>query len=473
VRVSIVGSGYVGLVSGACFAELGHRVVCVDRDAVRIEALRAGQPPMYEPGLDVLIRANAGLGRLSFETSLEAAATADVVVVAVGTPAGPDGRPDLSQVFAVARSLARVAEGRLVLAIKSTVPVGTGDVIEREILSLAPQLALSVVSNPEFLREGQAISDFMQPDRIVIGAEDEVGFETMRRLYAPLTNCGAPLLAAPRRTSELIKYASNAFLAAKLSFINEMADLCEAVGADISLVSAGMGFDQRVGRAFLQAGPGYGGSCFQKDCQGLLATGADHAVELTVVGAAHAANDRRKAAMSRRVIHALGGAVQGRTVSVLGLSFKAGTDDIREAPALRIIHDLIGAGAVVRAYDPQATAQARGALPGVKLCPSAIKCCEGSDCIVVATEWKEFSKLSPAKLANIVSNRLVVDLRNILDHDALVQSGFVVHGIGRRAQYPRANPDHDPIGMRARRHDRRPALPGEAAHPQPSAAYAT
>jgi UDPglucose 6-dehydrogenase len=473
VKVSVIGSGYVGLVSGACFAELGHNVVCVDRDAGRIEALRAGRPPIYEPGLEVLVRANAGLGRLSFETSLEAAAAADVVLVAVGTPAGPDGRPDLSQVFAVARSLARVAVGRLVLAIKSTVPVGTGDAVEREIQSLAPQLALSVVSNPEFLREGQAIGDFMQPDRIVVGSEDEAGRDAMRRLYAPLTNCGAPLLAAPRRTSELIKYASNAFLAAKLSFINEMADLCEAVGADISLVSAGMGFDQRVGRAFLQAGPGYGGSCFPKDCQGLLATGSDHAVELTVVGAAHAANDRRKAAMSRRVIHALGGAARGKTVSVLGISFKAGTDDIREAPALRIIQDLVAAGAVVRAYDPQAAAQARKALPGVKLCGSAIKCCEGSDCIVVATEWKEFSRLPPATLANIVSNRLVVDLRNILDHDALVQSGFVVHGIGRRAQYPRANSERGPIAVEVRRRARKAPALREAARALPSGAYAT
>jgi len=473
VKVSIVGSGYVGLVSGACFAELGHRVVCVDLDAGRIAALRAGRPPIYEPGLDVLIRANAGLGRLSFDTSLEAAATADVVVIAVGTPAGPDGRPDLSQVFAAANALARAARGRLVLAIKSTVPVGTGDAVEREILSLAPQLALSVVSNPEFMREGQAISDFMQPDRIVVGAEDAVGCDMMRRLYAPLTNGGATLLAAPRRTSELIKYASNAFLATKLSFINEIADLCEAVGADVSLVGAGMGSDPRVVRAFLQAGPGYGGSCFPKDCQGLLATAGDHSVELAVVAAASAANDRRKAAMARRVIRAMGGFVQGKTVSVLGIAFKAGTDDIREAPAVRIINDLVSAGATVRAYDPQAATHARSALPGVDIRPSAINCCKGSDCIVVATEWREFAELAPAALANVVSNRLLVDLRNVVDHEALSRAGFVVHAVGRRPHYPSANLDHDPIGEKARRRDHSAASPGEAAHAPPSAAYAS
>jgi UDPglucose 6-dehydrogenase len=357
--------------------------------------------------------------------------------IAVGTPPnGADHRADLSGVFAVAEELAAIACGRLVVVTKSTVPVGTGEAIERTIHALAPKIDLSVVSNPEFLREGQAISDFMSPDRIVVGAEDTRGGEILKRLYAPLTRRGTQLMLTRRRTAELVKYASNAFLATKISFINEIADLCEAVDADVEEVALGMGLDRRVGPGFLRAGPGYGGSCFPKDCHALLETAREHQVNLQVIASASATNDDRKLAMTRRIVDAMGGDVRGRTLSVLGLTFKAGTDDVREAPSIQIIKDLVRAGAAVRVYDPHGMSQGRQVLRNVEFCVSALDCCTGADGVVIATEWEQFRALAPEMLAQVMRGRVLVDLRNIVDRTALADFGFTIHSIGRRPDRP-------------------------------------
>jgi UDPglucose 6-dehydrogenase len=436
MKLMIVGSGYVGLVAGACLSELGHRVVCVDRDAAKIAGLRAGVMPIFEPGLDGMMLRNAAAGRLTFATDLaELNNGVEAVFVAVGTPPSSiDQSADLSSVYAVARDVARAASKGLVVVTKSTVPVGTGDEIAGIMRHVAPALRFSVASNPEFLREGSAIGDFMSPDRIVIGTDDDRARDVLERIYAPLTARGARLLATSRRAAELVKYASNCFLATKISFINEVADLCEAVDADVAEVAAGMGLDRRIGAAFLNAGPGYGGSCFPKDCDAMLATAGLNGVKLNVVSSAVAANTARKHAMARRVIRALGGDVAGKVVTVLGLTFKADTDDVREAPAFALIDGLKRAGISVRVFDPQGMAHARRMLDGVEFCKSALDACSGADCTVIATEWQEFRALDAKAVARVMRGRTIVDLRNLLDHEAFVDGGFDVHSIGRTAR---------------------------------------
>jgi UDPglucose 6-dehydrogenase len=438
MKIMIVGSGYVGLVAAACLSELGHEIVCVDRDAAKIEGLRAGVVPIFEPGLDALVLRNAAAGRLTFATDLAKLNNGvEAVVIAVGTPPSRiDQSADLSSVFAVARDVARVASTGLVIVTKSTVPVGTGDRIAAIMRSTAPSLRFGVASNPEFLREGSAIADFMAPDRIVIGVEDDRARDVLERAYAPLTARGAPLLSTSRRAAELVKYASNCFLATKISFINEVADLCEAVDADVDEVAAGMGLDRRIGSAFLSAGPGYGGSCFPKDCDAMLATAGINGVKLNVISSAVAANDARKNAMAMRVVRALEGDVKGSVVAVLGLTFKADTDDVRETPAFALIEGLQKAGASVRVFDPQGMAHARRILTGVEFCGSAQDACAGADCAVIATEWQEFRALDAKTLARLMRGRTIIDLRNLLDHKALVAKGFAVHGIGRPARLP-------------------------------------
>ncbi len=439
MKLLVVGSGYVGLVSGACFAELGHEVTCIDHDRAKIEGLRAGVVPIYEPGLEAVVARNVAAGRLCFDTDLAALADegADAVFIAVGTPprAGDQGA-DLSSVFAVAAEVAEHASGTLVVVVKSTVPVGTGDTVEQIVRAKAPNLRVSVVSNPEFLREGEAIIDFMAPDRIVVGAEDDLGRETMERLYAPLRERGAALLIMRRRGAELVKYASNAFLVTKISFINEIADLCEAVDADIREVARGVGLDRRIGAAFLTAGPGYGGSCFPKDCAALLTTAQDHAVDLRIVESAINANHARKRVMARRVINAMGGAVQDATIAVLGLTFKANTDDMRDAPSIAIVESLRLAGARVRVYDPQGMPRARELLGDVDYCASAPECCAGADGIVLATEWPQFLDLDFHALARAARGRVFIDLRNLIEVERLLAAGFTVHGVGRAPRAP-------------------------------------
>jgi len=439
MKLLVVGAGYVGLVSGACFAELGNDVVCIDRDGAKIEGLQAGKVPIYEPGLDDMISRNVAAGRLRFATQIAGlgGGDVDVVFIAVGTPPrASDQGADLSSVFAVAGELATRARGRLVVVTKSTVPVGTGDAVEKVMRSTAPNLELSVVSNPEFLREGEAIIDFMAPDRIVVGVEDDFGRQILERLYAPLRERGAALLFMGRRGAELVKYAANAFLVTKISFINEIADLCEAVDADIEEVAQGVGLDRRIGGAFLRAGPGYGGSCFPKDCAALLTTAQEQAVDLRIVESAINANRARKRVMARRVINAMGGNVRGASIAVLGLTFKAETDDMRDAPSIAIVETLRLAGAAIRVYDPQGMPQARQILGDVTFCQSALSCCEGADCIVLATEWREFLSLDLDAVARMARGRIFIDLRNLLDADRLLAAGFTVHGIGRRSRGP-------------------------------------
>jgi UDPglucose 6-dehydrogenase len=438
MKLMIVGSGYVGLTTGACLAELGHEVVCVDRDVAKIERLRAGMVPIFEPGLDELIACHSTSGRLSFDTDLgELRNGVEAVFIAVGTPpSAVDNSADLSSVYAVAEAVAREAPKGLVVVTKSTVPVGTGDRIE-SIMRARSRHVMSVASNPEFLREGSAIGDFLAPDRIVIGVTDERARDVLASVYAPLTGRGAPLVSMSRRGAELVKYASNCFLATKISFINEVADLCEAVDADIGEVAAGMGLDHRIGSAFLRAGPGYGGSCFPKDCNAMLATAGDFGIELNVISSAVRSNAMRKNAMAGRVVQALKdeGSVHP-VVAVLGLTFKADTDDVRETPALAIINGLTEAGITVRAFDPQGMEHARKTLRGVEYCSSALEACSGADCMVVATEWQQFRSLDAKTWARVMRGRTIVDLRNLLDHDALVGEGFTVHSIGRSARRP-------------------------------------
>jgi UDPglucose 6-dehydrogenase len=438
MKLMIVGSGYVGLVAGACLSELGHEIVCVDRDAAKIEGLQAGLLPIFEPRLDELVLRNAAAGRLSFTSDLgELNNGVEAVFIAVGTPPSSiDQSADLSSVFAVARDVARAASSGLVIVTKSTVPVGTGDKIAGLMRAIAPALPFCVASNPEFLREGSAIGDFMAPDRIVIGVEDDHARDVLERAYMPLTVRGAPLLATSRRAAELVKYASNCFLATKISFINEVADLCEAVDTDIDEVAAGMGLDRRIGSAFLRAGPGYGGSCFPKDCDAMLATAGLHGVKLNVISSAVAANAARKNAMALRVVHALECTVQDNVVAVLGLTFKADTDDVRETPAFALIDGLKQAGISVRVFDPQGMDHARRILTDVEFCGSALAACSGADCAVIATEWPEFRALDAMAFALAMRGRTIVDLRNLLDHEAFAAKGFVVHSVGRPARRP-------------------------------------
>ena len=438
MKIAMIGAGYVGLVSGACFAEFGVDVVLVDTDASKIEALKAGRIPIYEPRLDELVADNAREGRLTFTTDLdEAVAGAEAVFLAVGTPTRRgDGHADLSYVFAAAEQVARAAKGPLVLVTKSTVPVGTGREVKRRVKAARPDLDIAVASNPEFLREGAAISDFMRPDRIVIGIEEgEAGARAeavLKRLYRPLYLIETPIVATGLETAEIIKYAANAFLAMKISFINEVADLCEKAGANVQQVARGIGLDGRIGRKFLHAGPGYGGSCFPKDTLAFARTGQDFGTPLLLVEATIAVNDGRKLAMADRVIEACGGSVAGKTIAVLGLTFKPETDDMRDAPSLEILPKLAAAGAVIRAFDPQGISFARQLLPAsIHYATGALDAMEDADAVVLLTEWNEFRNISPQKLAGAMRGRVMLDLRNVYDPAAMREAGFTYHSIGR------------------------------------------
>ena len=434
MRIAMIGGGYVGLVSGACFAEFGVEVTVVEADPAKLAALRAGRMPIYEPGLDKLVAENAAAGRLAFTDDLVAAvADAECVFIAVGTPTRRgDGHADLSYVYAAAEQVARALRGPTVVITKSTVPVGTGRRIAEIIRETRPDLDFDVASNPEFLREGNAIGDFMRPDRVVIGCESPRAQEVLRRLYRPLYLIEAPILFTSIETAELTKYAANAFLAMKVTFINEMADLCERVGADVHDVARGIGLDGRIGRKFLHPGPGFGGSCFPKDTLALVRIAQDYGAPSRLVEATVAVNDARKAGMAARVTAACGGSVRGKTVGVLGLTFKPETDDMRDSPSIPIVSRLAGDGATIRAFDPEGMEQARAVLPdGVVYCRDAYDAAAGADVLVVITEWNEFRALSPAKLAATMRGKIVVDLRNVYDPVAMTQAGFSYHSIGR------------------------------------------
>ncbi|QCI63137.1 UDP-glucose dehydrogenase family protein [Phreatobacter stygius] len=448
MKITIVGAGYVGLVTGACLAAIGHDVVVVDRDGPKIAALRRGVMPIYEAGLDRLVAETAAAGRLSFETSLApAVATSQAVFICVGTPPRPaDGHADLASVYAVAAEIAQALAGFTLVVTKSTVPVGTGDEVEAIIREVAPDARVAVVSNPEFLREGVAIADFMRPDRIVVGGEDDGALGLMAALYAPITDAGSPLVTTNRRTAELIKYAANCFLALKITYINEIANLCEEVGADVEDVSRGIGLDSRIGAKFLKAGPGFGGSCFPKDMLALMKTAQDHGVPLRSVETAVAVNDARKGEMVRKIIRAAGGSVQGKSIAVLGLTFKPDTDDMRSAASLIILPRLIKAGASIRAYDPAGMAHAAPLLPGVVMAASALEAAEGADLAVLVTEWAEFSTLDLGALGRVLKNPLLVDLRNLFDPLAAERSGLRYVSVGR-GDSPEAMPltGHQPF----------------------------
>ncbi len=433
MRITMIGAGYVGLVSGVCFADFGHHVTCVDVVEEKVEALKAGVIPIYEPGLDDLVKSNVKSGRLDFTTDLKSAvADADVVFIAVGTPSRRgDGHADLSYVYAAARDIAHAMTGFTVVVTKSTVPVGTGDEVERIIRSERPDAEFAVVSNPEFLREGAAIADFKRPDRIVIGSEDERASELMREVYRPLYLNSAPLFFCDRRTSELIKYAGNAFLAMKITFINEMADLCEKVGADVQKVAKGIGMDKRIGDKFLHAGPGYGGSCFPKDTMALVKTAQDNDSPVRLIETTVAVNDTRKRAMARKVMAACGGTVRDKKIAILGLTFKPNTDDMRDAPSLAIIQALQDNGATVHAYDPEGTEAARGMLNDVTFGESPYEIADKADALVLVTEWDEFRALDLRRLKPIMNAPVLVDLRNVYPAEEVKRYGFDYHGVGR------------------------------------------
>jgi UDPglucose 6-dehydrogenase len=429
----MIGAGYVGLVSGACFADFGHVVTCVDKDAERIRALEAGHIPIYEPGLERIVSTNVKEKRLSFTMDVASAvAGADAVFIAVGTPSRRgDGHADLSYVYAAAREIAAALTGYTVVVTKSTVPIGTGDAVEEIIRADRPDADFAVVSNPEFLREGAAIEDFKRPNRIVLGTLDLRAREVMTEIYRPLYLNQSPLLFTDRRTSELIKYAANAFLATKITFINEMADLCEKDGANVQDVARGMGLDNRIGSKFLHAGPGFGGSCFPKDTLALIRTGEEFDVPLRIVNAVNEINEARKLAMAEKVTDALGGSVAGCTIAILGLTFKPNTDDMREAPSLPMIAALEKAGAHVRAFDPQGMEQARPLLPGVTFAADPYECATGADALVIVTEWESFRALDLDRIKTSLIRPVVVDLRNIYPPDEMRAYGFTYRSIGR------------------------------------------
>jgi len=433
MRIAMIGTGYVGLVSGACFADFGHHVTCVDKDERKIAALRAGQIPIYEPDLDRLVADNAAAGRLDFATDLKAPVSeADAVFIAVGTPSRRgDGHADLTYVYAAAREIAAALSGFTVVVTKSTVPVGTGDEVERIIRETRPDADVAVVSNPEFLREGAAIQDFKHPDRIVVGLSDERAKAVMAGIYRPLYLNQAPILYTGRRTAELIKYAANAFLATKITFINEVADLCEKVGADVQEVARGIGLDNRIGGKFLHAGPGFGGSCFPKDTLALIKTGQDFAAPLRIVETVAAVNDQRKRAMARKVSGALGGNLRGKTVAVLGLTFKPNTDDLREAPSIPLIMALKDMGAKVRAYDPVGMTHAHHEFPDVLFADGPYACADGADALVIVTEWEQFRALDLERIKRSMKQPVLIDLRNVYRPDEMAQLGFVYDSIGR------------------------------------------
>ena len=433
MKITMIGSGYVGLVSGACFADFGHDVVCVDLDEAKIEALRGGEVPIFEPGLADLIERNARAGRISFTTELApAVARAEVVFIAVGTPSRRgDGHADLSFVEAAAADIARAMDGFTVVVTKSTVPVGTGDEVERIIATTRPDGEFAVVSNPEFLREGAAIEDFKRPDRIVIGSEDTRALGVMREAYRPLSLNKSPILEMNRRSAELTKYAGNAFLATKITFINEIADLCEKTGADVQQVARGMGLDKRIGSKFLNAGPGYGGSCFPKDTLALLKTAQDFEAPQTIVEAVVQTNEKRKRAMGRKVIQAIGGDVRGKVVAVLGLTFKPNTDDMRDSPAIAIVQTLQDAGAVVHAYDPEGMPNAGQMFEDVVYFDDPYAAMQDAEGLAIVTEWDEFRALNLTKVQSLLKGLVLVDLRNIYDRGELEMLGIKYVAVGR------------------------------------------
>ncbi len=433
MRIAMIGTGYVGLVSGACLADFGHEVTCIDNNAGKVDGLKNGIMPIWEPGLEALVKANSERGRLSFTTDLgEGVDGAEAVFIAVGTPTrAEDGHADLTYVFAAVRELAKVLKGPTVVVTKSTVPVGTGDQIADLLAKEGAPAGTSVASNPEFLREGAAIRDFKIPDRIVVGAEDDKAREVLREIYRPLFLNQAPILMTGRRTSELIKYAANAFLAMKISFINEMANLCEAVDADVHDVARGIGLDNRIGPKFLHPGPGYGGSCFPKDTLALLHTAADVGVEQRIVKTVVEVNDDRKNSMADRVAKALGGSVQGKRIAILGLAFKQNTDDMRDAPSIPLINSLLKQGAIISAYDPVATDNARGLMDGAEFAKDAYSAAKDADALVVVTEWDEFRGLDLERFAQAMSGKLIVDLRNVYNRADAEEAGFSYIGLGR------------------------------------------
>jgi len=446
MRIAMIGTGYVGLVSGACFSEFGVSVTCVDKDADKIARLQRGEVPIYEPGLDQLVAVNKTAGRLTFTTDLRAALDgADAVFIAVGTPSRRgDGHADLSYVFAaaaeIAETLAQLPANRTVVVTKSTVPVGTGAQVEHILSLRLPAGAYDVASNPEFLREGSAIQDFMRPDRVVIGTESEHARSVLRALYRPLYLLETPVLFTTIETAELIKYAANAFLAAKVTFINQVADLCEAVGADVQDVARGIGLDGRIGRKFLHAGPGFGGSCFPKDCAALVRTAEEAGKPLTMVERVLEINDSRKRGMADRIAAACGGNVAGKTIAVLGLTFKPNTDDMRESPSLSILPPLLGAGATIRAFDPEGMGEAKKLLPDLEYCEDAYDTMIEADALVLLTEWNEFRALDLSRIKQLLRRPVIVDLRNIYQPEEMTSAGFVYHSIGRSTAEP-------PIGI--------------------------
>jgi len=437
MRIAMIGTGYVGLVSGACFSEFGTEVVCVDKDAHKIERLQSGDIPIFEPGLDNLVASNAAAGRLTFTTDLAAAvAGVDAVFIAVGTPSRRgDGHADLSYVLAVAEEVGRAMTDYCVVVTKSTVPVGTGRKVSAAIAAARPNLRegedYDVASNPEFLREGSAIGDFMRPDRVVIGSANERAHEVLRGLYRPLFLNETPILFTSLETAELTKYAANAFLATKITFINEMADLCERVGADVQQVAKGIGLDGRIGSKFLHAGPGYGGSCFPKDTLALVRTAQEVGSPVSIVESVVSANDSRKLAMAEKVVAHCGGSLKGKTVSVLGLTFKPNTDDMRDAPSLTIVPALQAAGATVRAFDPEGMHEAKSLLPGVEWCENAYETMQDADCMVLITEWNAFRNLDLERVKSLLRTPSIVDLRNVYKPEDMAEAGFHYASIGR------------------------------------------
>jgi UDPglucose 6-dehydrogenase len=435
MRVAMIGAGYVGLVSGACFADFGHTVACVDNDTDKVAALKRGDMPIFEPGLSELVAKNVRENRLSFTTDLAGAVrAAEVVFIAVGTPSRRgDGHADLSYVFQAAHEIASVIDGYKVIITKSTVPVGTGDEVERIISERRPDAEFAVASNPEFLREGAAIADFKHPDRIVIGSGDARARAVIADLYRPLFLNQAPIMYTGRRTAELIKYAANAFLATKITFINEIADLCEQTGANVQEVARGMGLDNRIGTKFLNAGPGYGGSCFPKDALALLKTAQDHGTPSRIVETVVSVNEQRKRAMARKVIAACGGSIRGHTIAVLGLTFKPNTDDMRDAPSITLITALRDAGANVRAFDPEGMKQAQSVIESVEYAEDAYACIEGADALVIVTEWEPFRALDLDRVKSLLKKPIVVDLRNVYRLEDMERRGFTYISIGRPA----------------------------------------
>ena len=432
MRVAMIGAGYVGLVSGACFADFGHQVTCIDKDAARIAALKRGEIPIFEPGLAELVESNVRQGRLEFAAEASRIGEAEAIFIAVGTPSRRgDGHADLSFVYQAVREIAPLIKSTAVVITKSTVPVGTGDEIENILRQKRPDADIQVASNPEFLREGAAIQDFKHPDRIVVGSDDDRARKVLAEIYRPLYLNTPPIVFVSRRTAELIKYASNAFLATKITFINEIADLCEQVGADVQEVARGMGLDNRIGAKFLHAGPGFGGSCFPKDTSALIKTAHDHGVPLRLVETVSSVNEQRKRAMARKVVQALGGSVRGKTIAVLGLTFKPNTDDTRDSPAIPLITALHDLGAVVRGYDPAGMEQAKPLLPDVHYCRSAYSAAEGADAVVIATEWEQFRALDLTRLKGVMMQPVIVDLRNIYRADEMRRAAFRYVPIGR------------------------------------------